>query len=101
MSDTVSRFSNRVADYVKYRPDYPLEIVAFLTKECGLTKDSVIADVGCGPGISSKMFLENGNRVIGVEPNAAMRDAAREYLNAFDNFSIVNGRSDATTLADA
>jgi SAM-dependent methyltransferase len=101
MSDSVNRFSNRVADYVKYRPDYPLEIVAFLAQECGLTKDSVIADVGCGPGISSKMFLENGNRVIGVEPNAAMRDAAREYLNAFDNFSIVDGRSDATTLPDA
>lgn len=100
MSDSVSRFSNRVADYVNYRPDYPREIVGFLADNCGLTQDSIIADVGCGPGISSKMFLENGNRVIGVEPNKAMRDAATEYLAAFDSFEIVDGRSDATTLGD-
>ncbi|MBV9241484.1 MAG: class I SAM-dependent methyltransferase [Acidobacteria bacterium] len=101
MSDSVNRFSNRVADYVKYRPDYPREIIPFLNETCGLITDSMIADVGCGPGISSKIFLDNGNRVIGVEPNAAMRDAAREYLAGYDNFSIVEGRSDATTLEDA
>ncbi|MFL6373306.1 MAG: class I SAM-dependent methyltransferase [Pyrinomonadaceae bacterium] len=100
MSDSVTRFSNRVADYVKYRPDYPREIVDFLTEECGLTRESIIADVGCGPGISSKMFLENGNRVIGVEPNEAMREAAKGYLASYDNFSIVDGRSDRTTLQD-
>lgn len=100
MSDTVSRFSNRAADYVKYRPDYPRAIVTFLAETCGLTRDSVIADVGCGPGISSKMFLDNGNRVIGVEPNEAMRQAAREYLADYNKFDIVDGRSDATTLPD-
>jgi SAM-dependent methyltransferase len=100
MSDSVSRFSDRVANYVKYRPDYPREIVPFLAEACGLTKDSLIADVGCGPGISSKMFLENGNRVVGVEPNESMRRAAREYLAEYDNFEIVDGRSDATTLPD-
>jgi len=100
MSDSVSRFSNRVADYVKYRPDYPQEIVDCLGDKCGLTSESLIADVGCGPGISSKLFLENGNSVIGVEPNEAMREAAREYLAEYKNFEIIDGRSDATTLPD-
>jgi SAM-dependent methyltransferase len=100
MSDSVSRFSDRVANYVKYRPDYPREIIAFLSETCGLTKDSVIADVGCGPGISSRMFVENGNRVIGVEPNDAMREAARKFLAEYEDFEIVDGRSDATTLPD-
>lgn len=101
MSDTVERFSNRVANYVKYRPDYPREIIGYLQTNCGLTSDSVIADVGCGTGISTKMFLENGNRVFGIEPNAAMRAAAEEYLAAFPNFTSVDGTSDATTLPDA
>jgi len=101
MSDTVERFSNRVENYVKYRPDYPREIIDYLEKNCGLTRDSVIADVGCGPGISAKMFLENGNLVIGVEPNAAMRAAAIGYLSAFPNFTPLDGRSDQTTLPDA
>jgi SAM-dependent methyltransferase len=101
MTDTVSRFSDRVENYVKYRPDYPREIVAYLADAIGLVPEWTIADIGCGPGISSRMFLENGNRVIGVEPNDAMRRAAPEYLAEYGNFSIVDGRSDATTLADA
>ncbi len=99
--NTVERFSNRAANYVRYRPDYPREIMPFLAKNCGLTKDSIIADVGCGPGISSRMFLENGNCVIGVEPNDAMRSSAIEQLSGFHNFKVINGVSDATTLPDA
>ncbi|MFN2501175.1 MAG: class I SAM-dependent methyltransferase, partial [Pyrinomonadaceae bacterium] len=100
MTDTVQRFSDRVSNYVKYRPDYPREIIAFLSENCGLTPDSVIADVGCGPGTSSRMFLENGNKVFGVEPNNAMRAAAIEQLSHYPDFHAVNGTSDRTTLAD-
>lgn len=100
MTDTVERFSNRVDNYVKYRPDYPREIIPFLRQNCGLTRNSIIADVGCGTGISSRMFLENGNRVIGVEPNAEMRVAARQYLAAFPFFRIIDGTAEHTTLSD-
>ncbi len=100
MTDTIERFSNRVENYVKYRPHYPREIVTYLEAFCGLTKDTVIADVGCGPGMSTKLFLENGNRVIGVEPNDAMRAAASEYLAEFPQFTPIKGTSDATTLPD-
>ncbi len=101
MSETVERFTNRVADYVKYRPGYPREIVAYLTTEFGLSPDLVIADIGSGPGISSRIFLENGNRVYGVEPNRAMRDAAAEYLAGFPRFTSIDGRSDDTHLSNA
>ena len=100
MTDTVERFSNRVENYVKYRPDYPREVVTFLATSCGLTKESVVADVGCGTGISTRMFLENGNRVFGVEPNALMRAAAEKYLVSFPWFIPVDGTSEATALAD-
>ncbi len=101
MTDTVERFSNRVENYVKYRPDYPREVIDYLEANCGLTTASVLADVGCGTGISTKLFLENSNRVFGVEPNAAMRAAAEEYLAPFPNFTSVEGTSDDTTLPDA
>src|SRR5258706_4086166 len=101
MTDTVERFSNRVANYVKYRPDYPREIIGFLEANCGLTHESVIADIGCGTGISSRLFLENCNRVIGVEPNAAMRAAAEEQLAEFPEFTAVDGTSEHTALPDA
>ncbi len=94
------RFSARVADYVRYRPGYPPEIVGALAQECGLTSASVIADIGCGPGNLARIFLENGNRVIGVEPNAPMREAGfREQAFAGSQFEAADGRAEETGLA--
>jgi SAM-dependent methyltransferase len=101
MSNTVDRFSNRIANYTKYRPGYPREIIGYLREHCALAKDLVVADIGCGTGLSTKMFLENGNHVFGVEPNAGMRDAAVEYLAGFSNFTPVDGSAEVTTLPDA
>lgn len=64
----------------------------------GLAPDSVVADIGSGTGISSKLFLDNGNQVFGVEPNAQMRAAAEEYLERAPNFHSIDGTSTATTL---
>ena len=99
--NTVDRFSDRVANYIKYRPDYPREVLGLLDRECGFTSETIVADVGCGPGVSARMFLENGNRVFGVEPNAAMRSAAAEQLAGFPWFMPVDGSAEATTLAEA
>lgn len=98
MANTVERFSNRVADYVKYRPSYPTEVLDLFRAGMNLQPSSVIADIGSGTGISAKLFLENGNRVFGVEPNQAMRAAAEEFLREFPNFKSINGTSENTTL---
>lgn len=101
-TDPAVRFGDRVADYVRYRPGYPREIVATLAAECGLTPVSVIADIGCGPGNLAKIFLENGNRVIGIEPNGPMREAGVRELAGFDRrFTAADGRAEETGLADA
>ena len=98
--ETADRFSNRVENYVKYRPGYPPEILDLFQSEMQLQKDSVIADIGSGTGISAKLFLENGNRVFGIEPNKAMRGASQEFLEDFENFQAFDATSENTTLAD-
>lgn len=98
--DRVERFSNRVEAYSKYRPGYPSEIVGFLSTECGLATDSVVADVGSGTGILSEVFLKHGNQVLGVEPNAEMRVAAEQLLAAYPSFTSVNGSAEATSLSN-
>jgi len=90
-----------VADYVRYRPGYPPALVALLEGECALRVEHVIADIGSGTGLLSKLFLENGNRVLGVEPNTEMRAAGDQFLAEYGNFSSVNGSSESTLLADA
>jgi SAM-dependent methyltransferase len=67
----------------------------------GLNSETVIADVGSGTGISSKLFLDNGNVVYGVEPNSKMREAAAEFLAAYPNFYSIDGTSTTTNLFNA
>jgi ubiquinone/menaquinone biosynthesis C-methylase UbiE len=95
------RFSNRVADYARYRPGYPPGVLDTLRKECGLKPESMIADVGSGTGLLTKTFLENGNIVCGIEPNEAMRRAAEEFLKDFRSFRSVNASAEATSLPKA
>jgi SAM-dependent methyltransferase len=83
-----------------YRPEYPPAAIEHLQNECGITHDSVIADIGSGTGILTRMLLDNGNRVFAVEPNFDMRKAGEEFLSRYSGFISVAGSAEATTLAD-
>jgi SAM-dependent methyltransferase len=99
--DPKSRFSSRVADYVKYRPSYPKAFVDWLIEQAALTEQSVIADVGSGTGISAKLFLDRGMSVIGIEPNEDMRKAAEDILADYPNFKSIGASAEATPLPDS
>lgn len=99
--DATTRFSDRVRNYVLYRPGYPPAVLDVLREETGLAPEHVVADVGSGTGISARLFLDAGNRVHAVEPNAAMRAAAVAALGAHPRFRSVDGAAEATTLPDA
>ena len=98
MTDTIKRFSNRVKNYVKYRPSYPNEMFDVFAGEMNWTTESIVADIGSGTGLSAKPFLERGNRVIGVEPNPEMRRAAEEFLGEFPGFESRDGTAERTNL---
>lgn len=99
-SDPTGRFSNRVADYVKYRPGYPRGVVGVLEGAIGLSSSDVVADIGSGTGLSARLFLDNGNVVHCVEPNEPMRRAAEEFFGSSGGFRSVAGPAERTGLAD-
>ena len=99
-TNATSRFSDRVENYIRYRPGYPAEALDVLKKDCGLTPSHVIADIASGTGIWTRMLLENGNRVFGVEPNADMRHAGERLLAEFPRFTSVAGSAEVTALGD-
>jgi SAM-dependent methyltransferase len=93
------RFSSRVENYTRYRPGYPQAAIELLTARCGLSAAAVVADIGSGTGILTAQLLESGARVMGVEPNDAMRDAAEARLATHTRFVSVAASAEATTLA--
>ncbi len=100
-SNSTTRFSNRVEDYVKYRPGYPAAIVDFLQKEYSLNTDKLIADIGAGTGISAALFLDAGYRVTAVEPNKEMRDKSIQLLAQHTGFTALDGAAENTGIATA
>jgi ubiquinone/menaquinone biosynthesis C-methylase UbiE len=99
-TDPTLRFSARVENYIRYRPGYPPQVLETLRTECGLTPQSTVADIACGTGILTRVLLDNGNRVYGVEPNREMREAAERLLANYPNFTSIAGTAEATTLSD-
>lgn len=97
---STTRFTGRVANYVKYRPGYPPEILHLLEKEIGFDQFKDVADIGSGPGKLARLFLNNENLVYGVEPNDEMREAGEKLLKDYINFISINGTAEFTTLAD-
>jgi SAM-dependent methyltransferase len=88
----LNRFSDRAADYVKYRPSYPAAAIDRIL--AGLGKESLVADVGAGTGISSRLIGDRGVQVLAIDPNTAMRTAAT--IHPLVDFR--EGRAEATGL---
>ena len=99
-ADPTLRFSARVENYIRFRPGYPAQVLETLRIECGLTPAAIVADIACGTGIFARMLLDNGNPVIGVEPNLEMRQAAERLLAGYSNFEAIAGTAESTTLPE-
>jgi SAM-dependent methyltransferase len=92
MVDATRRFTSRVENYKLYRPGYPAALVEFLRRNCELSPAARIADVGSGTGLLSRVFLDAGFSVVGIEPNRAMREAGEP--------GALDATAEATTLPD-
>ncbi|MBV8216092.1 MAG: class I SAM-dependent methyltransferase [Verrucomicrobia bacterium] len=94
--DPTQRFSDRVENYAKFRPNYPDALIAVLQGR--LPAPAVIADIGSGTGILSDQLLGAGYTVFGVEPNGPMRLESERRLGGQPRFHSVAGTAEATTL---
>lgn len=101
MSSYTGRFSQKAEDYNRYRPKYPAELLELLVTDLQLSPEKVVADIGSGTGISSEIFIENGNRVFAVEPNASMREMAEQNLGDRECFISIDGSAEDTGLMDS
>ena len=96
MTDPTQCLASRVTNYVKYRPSYPTAIIDLVAAECGLTPDSIVADIGSGTGLLAELFLKAGNHVLGIEPTL-MREAGEQLLRGYEHdlkLRLADGRRD-------
>ena len=90
------RFSDRAKNYAQYRPTYPAQAIDFILNGLGELSKLIVADIGAGSGIASRLLADRGVKVIGIEPNTAMRQVAE----AHPLVEFRNGTAEQTTLTD-
>jgi SAM-dependent methyltransferase len=95
------KFTGKAGIYAKYRPAYPDEFIEYLYTHVGLSKDSVIADIGSGTGILTRLLLRRGSVVYAVEPNEDMRGTAERALSQYQRLISVNAPAENTGLKDS
>jgi len=83
--------------YVRGRPDYPAEIISWLTDTLGISEAARVVDLGAGTGKFTRYLLQTGARVIAVEPVASMRAELAVYA---PGATMMEGTAKSMALED-
>src|ERR1035437_2520266 len=91
-------FSAAAQAYARGRPEYPIDILSWLTGALGLVADKVAVDLGAGTGKFTKLLVRTGANIIAVEPVVAMRTQLAESVSGV---RVIAGIAEAIPLATA
>jgi len=99
-SANVERFTGFADVYAHFRPTVPAIIVDILTQLAHTPHPALVVDIGSGTGLSTRLWTDHAERVIGVEPSDDMRTQAEVQSTESPNVSYRSGLSSATGLPD-
>src|SRR5258708_18068806 len=76
MRDPSDIWTGKATSYNRVRPTPPPALLDLLTQLIGMPHPALVVDLGSGTGLSTAIWGERAERVIGIEPNADMRKEA-------------------------
>jgi SAM-dependent methyltransferase len=96
-------FGTEAGRYDRARPTYPADLV---DRIIAASPGRDVLDVGCGTGISARLFQAAGCRVLGVDPDPRMAELARQggtetEVAKFEDWDPAGRTFDAVIAAQA
>src|SRR5690242_21669390 len=76
MRDPSETWTGKASSYDRARPTPPPALLDLLTQLIDMPHPALVVDLGSGTGLSTAIWGERAQRVIGIEPNADMRAEA-------------------------
>jgi len=74
----MGRFATIASLYEELRPPYPLQFFRTVAEKLNLSRQDSLIDLGTGPGLLALGFAPYVGRIVGIDPEPAMLDAARQ-----------------------
>jgi SAM-dependent methyltransferase len=94
----MGRFASTASLYEHLRPPYPSEFFRSVAQKLGLSEQNSLIDLGTGPGLLALGFAPYVGRIVGVDPEPAMLDAARRAAaSAGHALTLIEGKAEALT----
>ncbi|WFU38925.1 class I SAM-dependent methyltransferase [Bradyrhizobium sp. CB82] len=91
----MGRFATTAALYEDLRPPYPPEFFRSVARKIALTERSALIDLGTGPGLLALGFAPYVGRIVGVDPEPNMLDAARRAAaRAGRHLSLIESKAE-------
>jgi SAM-dependent methyltransferase len=103
MRDSSDIWTGKASSYNRVRPTPPPALLDLLTQVIGMPHPTLVVDVGSGTGLSTAIWGERAERVIGIEPNADMRSEAAHNAEGYPFAAQIEyreGLADQTGLPD-
>jgi len=91
------RFTGLAEVYDAVRPTPPSVVVDVLCEMARAPRPRRVVDLGCGTGLSTRLWLGRADEIIGIEPNNDMRAQAERMA---EGISYRAGTSERSGLAD-
>jgi SAM-dependent methyltransferase len=92
-------FDEVAAEYDRYRPAYPDELIDQACQVAGIGRGDRVLEVGCGSGQLTRGLLARGLHVTALEPGTSLIALARQNLDGTGAVEFVNARFEDALLA--
>ena len=99
-SNATSRFSDRVENYVRYRPGYPADVIEALKAECGLFPTMWLPTSPRAREFGHACYWKMATPSLASSPMQRCVWRASGCWQKFPKFTSIVGTAEATTLTD-
>ena len=91
-------FDEIAAEYDRYRPTYPDELVDRACQVAGIGSGDHVLEVGCGSGQLTRSLVARGLHVTALEPGKSLIALARQNLDGAGEVEFVNAQFEDASL---